>query len=388
MKTLNRRSFVKTSAMAATAVSLGALETLEASATVPAGRFDLSQASVALFAAPRPLLQTAAWQSFNFTVADNKVFYLSGTGAAGHTQTACGNLSLSYLLNSGSNPVNDGTVMQFNGFGHGQSLGYEKYNGEGYVWLECNAPVPANCSTASGDIFGRSICVIKWTEGTTHTTIYTMSDIGTATLPGSHMYTLVPGSTRNMPATDPVSLRLLLRFYWPGDTSHSAGTYYHTYDIADIRLNGNSATPIYAWTPEPCIPGGATACPGTPSNGSVVTTHPVQGIAIYGNYGYIISGYHWPHCTRPSSSDDGNIYIMCFNLATGNSVSQNITAYISMPYREPEGMAIEVPADGSGPRLAYGLCDAPDCPTDGTTGASDPKRMQIYYKNAIITTPL
>lgn len=378
----DRRDFLKQSAFAATAAGIGLAATREAHATVPSGHFDVYQASTALWSSSKALKENCVWQSFAFDNTHSKIFYVQQLGSAGNVTPGC--LRLCYMHLDGT--PNGGHYMDLIGFGHGQGMGVEVSGTDTYIWIGCDAygdggtgsswnPDP---DTYNVNNFGRKICRFKWTEGVTGT--YYTSDLGTSKMPGSAIYNLESGSTYNDCVIDPVSLRLLYRRV--RSSADGGGTRYNVYNLSDIKTSGASATPIYAdqsFPAYPYLPDGVTQ------------SKPLQGMMIYGNYGYYLTGTYWTNssggavCHRPSG-DDGNVYLTCFNLSNPSSHVSCITkAGVSYNYREPEGMGVQL-LSGGGARLHFGLMNAPTCTT--TSGTSSPKEAGLFYKDSILNDGL
>ncbi len=331
---------------------------------LPDARFDIT-AKPKKFLGPLTLNYRSGWQSFGFDSLRNCFYYVQAAPIEKNggitTARAAGQLRIGYFnLNGGHS--ND--FMQFDGFGHGGTTGIEAVDSGTYIWMETNGePQGANN-------YGRRICCIKWHDKASGP--YKPNDIGTDTLPESHVYELKSGSTENSVNIDPVSRRLILRFRWPGGPNvatpnYPAGFYYSVYNLADIRNQGSKASPLHDFISETALLAKA--------GGDYYRAF--QGVAIYGEYGYILMGEKTPECPTAKNSA---VTLVCFRLDS-ESVPKHLAVDLLMGeellYREPEGIAI-VSIEGS-LRLCYGLKSESRC--DHRT---DPQLMTMYYHDRII----
>jgi hypothetical protein len=107
----------------------------------------------------------------------------------------------------------------------------------------------------------------------------------------------------------------------------------------------------------------------------VGTTFPFQGYTSFGDFPYLLEGSGYG--TSGSVPPTGNTHITCVDWATGAIVDrQLVTDGADLDYREPEGMAIQVP-DVTRPeraRLCFGFASGP-------TGA---RRANVFFKDALV----
>lgn len=103
-----------------------------------------------------------------------------------------------------------------------------------------------------------------------------------------------------------------------------------------------------------------------------------QGFASFGSYLYTLEGSAYG--TSGSVEPTGNTYITCVNLNNGAVVDRQLTkAGYTLPFREPEGMAIQIP-DMSNPnaaRLCFGFAST-------VSSTDNSKLASIYYKDALL----
>lgn len=355
----NRRNFIRSSTLTAGAVTLlGSSRNMYASLPVT-DRFSLSDPAstlldnIALY--NHTVMQGFAFDNTNKCILTAQVIeggiQLPGESSARSSdyRSQHGGLCITKLSLSGSIQGH----MYLQGFGHGVSIGAEPSGSSTYLWVECDAPVAA----AGGDAHGIAIARIKFVNGA----VYDTSDVGTSTIPGSSKYTLVSGSTNNWPSIDPVNNRLMLH-YTQGTTGR-----YRVYNLADVKAGSTTSliSPVYS--------------PSAPEGGSY------QGCTIYGSYAYMLSGDRYAQCPR-ASGDDGNAYITILDLNNNGTfpASAQTNFAPNLMYREPEGMAIQIP-DITKPnklRLCFGAASVRTC--GGGTGTQEDKYMHIGYKDVLI----
>jgi hypothetical protein len=370
----DRRAFLRGSVMTAASFSLARFAPEQRFAAIPAGHFDLPQTSTQLWGS-KALSYRSGWQGFGFDTVRGRIYYAqpSPLGTSGSVTDAkiAGNFRISYLNLNGSK--NDGDYMEFYGFGHAGSIGIETTSSGTYIWVETEAELRGTYR------YGKRICVIKWKDNATGP--YTYAKIGTSALPESHSYVLKPGSHENSVNIDPVTQRLMLRFYWDGGQQNGTGPvfkegpYYSVYNLADVRAKGAAAVPLYDFMRESIIL--------TQSDGTKYGPH--QGFASYGDYGYILTGGKYETCTISGSSDT---HLTCFQFVPSTDpvtpspkYSVGVHTGESLYYREPEGLAIQMV--GSTPRLCIGIKSDTDC-----SASTYDQVMSVYYKDKILTTPI
>ncbi|WP_432137431.1 MULTISPECIES: phage baseplate protein [unclassified Streptomyces] len=314
-------------------------------------RFDLTAPSSMLLREV-PLAGTRVLQSFAFDNAAGHVFTVQlvdgGLRLPGETRTysgsdrtANGDLCLTRLDLSGRIL---GT-MYLRGFGHGVQIGVESTASGSYLWTETHSVRTQNADgTYSG--WGDRLARFRFQNGS----------VLTADSPAVTQYQLESGVDRTTVATDPVNNRLAVR-------CRTGGAFrYRLYDLADFKAGGR--------TPLADVPQPADLMPDHPDT--------FQGFASHGSHLYLLAGTQYGK--DGSVSPYGNTFITCVDWNTGAVVEQKLTrAGYSLPYREPEGMAIQVPdpADPLAVRLCSGFASV-------TSDTDSRKRASIYYKEALV----
>jgi len=368
---ISRRTFVKGAAMMAAAGTSIRSKIVFAQSNPP--RFDIDQVSKVMFADVDPGASGRGWQSIAGDGVNNRIFYA-------HPPTSDdSDIRIGFYTPAGHKSPD---YMEFTNFGHGQVIGIENAGSDTYIWMETQPEPPTFPHN------GHRICRVKWNPNTPGP--FTFSDLGTSALPGSEVHQLKPSSHANSCTIDPTNNRLLLRFYWPGDLpsgqraedkGHSKGWFYTIYESVDaVRTYGNDAPTVADFIPEHALL-------------ADVEGGPFQGITLYGEYAYIITGTQWHNGSANScervGDDPGNIYLTCFSISkVGNHYpfySSHIASEYSYNFREPEGISVYVPPTGS-PRLAFTICKVHDC--TNSTGIGLPRRETVLYKDLLVTTPL
>ncbi|KPI17823.1 hypothetical protein OK074_8102 [Actinobacteria bacterium OK074] len=327
------------------------IDEAEVGAVTATKRFDLTAASTMLLREV-PLSGTRVLQSFAFDNAQAQLFTVQlvdgGLQLPGETRTytgaerqAQGDLCLTRLDLSG----NILGTMYLRGFGHGVQIGVESTTAGSYLWTETAAVQAANSDgTYSG--WGSCLARFKFANGTTLT----------ATSSQLTQYTLESGVDRTTVAVDPVNNRLTVR------CRVSGAFRYRLYDLAAFKTGGRT---ILADVAQP-----ADLMPDYPDT--------FQGFATYGSYLYLLAGTAYG--TDGSVSPDGNTFITCVNWNTGAVTEQKLTkAGYTLPYREPEGMAIQIPdpANPTAVRLCSGFAST-------TSDTDTRKRASVYYKDVLV----
>lgn len=341
----NRRNFLKTSALvaAATVMPSPLLRSAEAACggtPSTTKHFDFSQASLTLYEEKTLWGASHGQQGFCFSNGQNRLFY---------TETLdddAGDLYMSYNYTDSGNLNTGNYYMILRGFGHGQNFGIEHIGSTTWIWIECAA--------ASG--YGKSICRFKWVW-TPGATIHS-SDIGTSTAPGSVKYTLKPGSIHNSVAIDTASDRLLLRYVSSGQGRVAL------YSLSDVKSLGNSAVA--------CTDQASVAM--QPNDDG--TSGTFQGMTLYGDYAYYISGKGKANCQQTTAQDTW-IYYQKVSTTGGASGHSLTAAGYTLPWREPEGMAIQLTDDG--PRLVFGFM------TSARGTCSSQHYGSFFYKSALVS---
>ncbi|WP_308010726.1 Tat pathway signal sequence domain protein [Streptomyces sp. AC495_CC817] len=230
--------------------------------------------------------------------------------------------------------------MYLKGFGHGVSIAAEPSGNGAYLWTE-TASVPDGANVG----YGTKIARFKFANGVVLT-------------PESHRvttYTPAPGSDHNTVAVDPVNSRLAVRH-------RIGGTWkINLYDLATFR--SGTFTPLASIT-QP----------------SVLTGVTFQGYTTLGQYLYTMDGTAYTYDSSGNRTSDSNTYVTCIDWNTGSVVQRSLSkAGESLFYREPEGMAIQIP-DTSNPaaaRLHLGFG------SEESLTATD-KKASFYYKDLLV----
>ncbi|WP_225837047.1 Tat pathway signal sequence domain protein [Streptomyces sp. NK08204] len=349
-------------AAAVPAVAVGASEAIARSrdtaqdnvspGSVTAGkRFDLTAGSKELLREFQ-LSGTRVLQSFAFDNTRGHLFTVQlvdgGLQLPGETQTysgadreANGDLCLTRLDTSGRIL---GT-MYLRGFGHGVQIGVETTSSGSYLWTETHNVRTLNSDgTYTG--WGDRLARFEFANGT----------VLTADSPSLTQYTLESGVDRTTCGIDPVNNRLAVR-------CRVSGTFrYRLYDLAAFK-SGNRTPLADVAQPADLQPG---------------YTDVFQGFASYGSYLYLLAGSAYG--SNGSTSPDGNTFITTVDWNTGAAVEQKLTkAGYTLLYREPEGMAIQIP-DPSNPQ-AVRLCSGFASYTSSTDTS---KLASIYYKDVLV----
>ncbi|MGW7530402.1 phage baseplate protein [Streptomyces sp. NPDC054783] len=314
-------------------------------------RFDLTASSTALLREV-DLAGTRVLQSFAFDNTRGHLFTVQlvdgGLQLPGETQTysgadreANGDLVLTRLDTSGHIL---GT-MYLRGFGHGVQIGVETTSSGSFLWTETHNVRTANTDgTYTG--WGDRLARFEFANGA----------VLTADSPALTQYTLESGVDRTTCAVDPVNNRLAVRCRVNGAFR------YRLYDLASFKAGGRTTLADVA-QPADLQPG---------------YTDTFQGFASYGSYLYLLAGSAYG--TAGSTSPDGNTFITTVDWNTGTQVEQKLTkAGYTLLYREPEGMAIQIP-DPSNPQ-ALRLCSGFASYTSDTDQS---KRASIYYKDVLV----
>jgi hypothetical protein len=335
---LNRRTLLRTAGGVVAGAALGAVGAGPALATVPASkRFDLSDPSDMLIR-EKALHNVTVLQSFAFDNVNKRIYtvqvvqgglQLPGESApvSGSTRADNGDLCVTQLDLAGTKLG----FMYLKGFGHGVQIGVEPVGTAAYLWTETDAV----------NQWGTAIARFKFTSGAVLTTSSTALE----------KHRPVSGSTNNTCAIDPTTNRLTLRHHVNG------GFRYNVYQLADVRAR--SYTPLVS-----------VAQPST-----VGSARPFQGYTALGSYLYLLEGSAYG--TYDSVEGTGNTYITVQDLNTGAQIDRQLTkAGYTIPFREPEGMAIQLPtaSDPASARLCFGFAG-------GTSGA---RNASIYYKDLLI----
>jgi hypothetical protein len=319
-------------------------------------RFDLTAASSELFR-EIPLHEDRVLQSFSFDNAGRILYAVGliqgGRRLRGESRTysaaereANGDLCVSRLDHSGEVTGR----MYLRGFGHGVSIAAEG----SWLWTETES-VKVYDTRKKADIgWGSKLARFKFGNGL----ILTPESAGVTKV------SPVPGADRTTVAIDPVNNRLAVRYRPEG-----AGFHYGLYDLAAFKAGLKSGT----FT--------ALATIAQPDGLGVF-----QGFTSLGRYLYTIDGTAYGD-DNPDGNG-GNTYITGIDWTTGTVYDRRLTrAGQTLRYREPEGLAVQLPKAGSatGARLVMGFASEKTENTEksGKTASTTTKRASFYYKSAI-----
>lgn len=224
--------------------------------------------------------------------------------------------------------------MYLKGFGHGVSFGAEPVGSSTYLWTEVDAV--SDGSNGWGTQLGR----FKFVNGAVITN--TSSSIT--------KYALLSGVDRTTCNIDMVNGYLTMRYRQNGSFR------YGVFNLEAVKA------------------GNAQALVDVPHPAGLGT---FQGFASFGSYLYLLDGVAYNDTT--SISPNGNTYITTVNLNSGAQVDRQLTkASYTLSYREPEGMAIQIPnvSNPSAARLCFGFASK-------VSKTNSSKLASIYYKDAL-----
>ncbi|WP_328895952.1 phage baseplate protein [Streptomyces sp. NBC_00236] len=315
-------------------------------------RFDLKDPSNELFR-EIALQETRVLQSFSFDNTNKHLYVVSLVQGSrqlpGETRTYTGDerakygdLCVTELDWTGAKLGR----MYLKGFGHGVSIAVEPSGNGAYLWTETEsveAPDPSYPTDASKNIgWGSRIGRFKFANGT----------VLTANSSKVAKFTPVAGADRTTIAIDPASKRLALRYRLGGAFQ------FGLYDLATFTA-GTYTQLAHVMQPT-----------------DIASPPPFQGFTTFGQYLYLLEGSAYGS-TNPAP---GNTYQSVIDWNTGTRTERRLSeAGKSLAFREPEGLAIQIP-DTTKPtaaRLVTGFAS--------TTSATDTnKRASFYYKDALV----
>ncbi|MFI2430350.1 Tat pathway signal sequence domain protein [Streptomyces sp. NPDC018693] len=230
--------------------------------------------------------------------------------------------------------------MYLRGFGHGVSIGVEPSGNSAYLWTETDSR-----PDGSNNGFGTKIARFKFANGAVLT-------------PDAYQVTRfdpAPGSTNNTVAIDPVNNRLVHRYRISG------GFKYSLYDLATFKAG--------------------TFIPLATIDQPAVLTGPVfQGYTSLGQYLYTLDGTAYTYDTSGNRTSDSNTYLTSVDWNTGIVYERRWSnAANSLFYREPEGLAIQIPdmANPAAVRLHIGFG------SEESLSQTD-KKASFYYKDLLV----
>jgi hypothetical protein len=359
----DRRSFLKTFSAVTAIASLPALRS--AWACVPTSHFDITadSATIQKFVALR---DDTVMQSFCFDTAQNRLWTLQ----ASHGGQTAGDLYLSWI--DLSTWTTSSQYMSLKGFGHGQGFYIELSGSDTWVWVECDALADA---TSPYEAFGTKVCRFKWVSTSPATTIYSSTDTpgyttGATIVSTADKYDLSPGCRHLTVTVDPCNSRMLIR------SLESSVPWIRIYDLSDVKTNGLTATLLHHFTQ-------MTIESDTTTSGAQVA-EPLQGVALYGNFVYYISGFEKGHtgmgttCSQPTAQPTYLYYQSTLPDDNHAGYSAPTTAGYSLPRREPEGIGVWQASSGS--RLVLGFSG----PADSTGCGANSFVSSFYSKDTLM----
>ncbi|MFJ6937841.1 signaling protein [Streptomyces sp. NPDC101132] len=332
---LSRRALLLTGGSAAVAVSGGLLAGRLAGGPEESSRvgvFDAADTGEVL--APTRLAQTTVAQSFAFDDTRGEVYAVQlvqgGLRLPGERErfssevrARSGDLCVTRV------PADGGDLqhMVLRGFGHGVSMGVQPTRSGVWLWTESDADPTTG--------YGRAVARIPFEPGA----VLDSDD------PAVRHHRPVPGSFANQPVYDAVEHRVMVAYQtarkpdrqwyavYPAD-SFAAGRYEELYAV---RQAGRKPDETF------------------------------QGCALYGDHVYQVTGNEYTDGEggNPRSSG-GNTVLSAVDLRTGRVDGRApVAAALSLPYREPEGLAVRVT---DRPRLCVGFA----------TGDSGDRRLTVH----------
>ncbi|MDX6314037.1 MAG: hypothetical protein QOF84_937 [Streptomyces sp.] len=316
-------------------------------------RFDLTAPSTELFR-EIGLRESRVLQSFSFDNANGRLYVVGlvqpGRRLAGETRSysgpereANGDLFVSCLDLTGAVVGR----MYLRGFGHGVSIAAEPSGDGAFLWTETDAVQAWDARKQTHIGWGSKLARFAFTDGA----------VLTPDSPGLTTFSPVPGADRTTVAVDPVSNRLAVRYRAGGSGSTFA---YGLYDLEAFKAG--TFTPL--------------ATVGEPDDVGIF-----QGFTSLGGYLYLIDGTTYEYDAKGHALDpDGNTYLTGVSWDTGEQVERRLTrAGNSLYFREPEGLAIQLPdpGDPEAARLVMGFASEASATSTG-------KKASFYYKAALV----
>ncbi|MBB6731554.1 Tat pathway signal sequence domain protein [Cohnella zeiphila] len=230
------------------------------------------------------------------------------------------------------------SYMYLKGFGHGVQIGVEPgvgQNGEpvSYLWTEVDAAHDHPADGTNG--WGTQIARFPFTDGA----------VVTPNTPWLEKYSLIQGADRTTVSLDTAHDLLTMRYRLDG--------LFHFAVFELSKVKSHSHVQPLADVVQPQL------------------SYDFQGFTSYGSTLYLLEGTH-----SVSTYPDGNTYITSVDLNSGEVTDRQLmTAAPDLTYREPEGLAVQLPDPNhpEAPRLAFGFAS-------GDTGG---RQANIYYLDAL-----
>ncbi|MFI8105818.1 Tat pathway signal sequence domain protein [Streptomyces sp. NPDC086023] len=353
VRSLDRRLLLKwaAGALGAAGVGAGVLATAgnAAGAVGTSQRFSLTDPSTELFR-EIDLQETRVLQSFSFDNTNKHLYVVSlvdgGRQLPGESRRYTGDERARYGDLCVTRLDWHGSIigrMYLKGFGHGVSIAAEPAGNSAWLWTETDSVEAANPSYPTDPTknigWGSRIGRFKFSNGA----------VLTPTSSKLTKFSPVAGADRTTIAVDPANNRLAVRY-------RLAGTFqFGLYDLAAFKA-GTFTQLAHVTQP-------------------TVLASDFQGFTSYGQYLYLLEGKAYSS-TNPAP---GNTYHTVIDWNTGSVAERRLTeAGASLPFREPEGLAIQIPdtATPTAVRLCTGFASGAD--------AGSPKQASFYYKDALV----
>ncbi|MCW3819658.1 hypothetical protein ONA91_35005 [Micromonospora sp. DR5-3] len=305
----------------------------------PSARFELTAPGQELFG-NRPLHDATVPQSLAFDNDNEHVYVvqlmaggkqLPGEPApvSGAVRSYQGDLCLTRLDLAGHELGH----MYLKGFGHGVQIGAEPLGDSAFLWTEVNSVADDGTNG-----WGTRIARFRFTDGA----------VLTPDSPEVRRMQLIAGADRTTCGVDPAFGRLVMRYRLNGAFR------YGLYDLADVRRN--RFVPL-ADVAQPAL------------------SYSFQGYTSYGDRLYLLEGSSYG--SGGSTPGIGNTYLTCVDWTTSVVLDrQLVTDAQSLPFREPEGLAIQLPdvTRPDLPRLAFAFAS-------GVVGA---RTTSVWYKDLLV----
>lgn len=326
------------------AIALAAAPAAHAGPALPDGAFDPRAPSAAY-----PQLQNLsmqgnnAMQSLAFEENAKNLFVLQTV--TGKAEKANGDLWLNRLDYTGRKIDH----MRLNGFGHGVSMGVRRIGKSITIVVESESK-PDDEGVGKGS----RVAAFEYHGGDT---------VQSGKAP---VKDITPPGTENKaprPTLDPVTGQLIVRYNGPGST----------WSFLRVPLDDALAK---QWGRVSVL--GRTPTAGEPRPGDAKSRVTSQGYAFAGGTAYLYYGDSYDHVRKP-----GDAYIRAVPMRADKTVKGTIgkaDALVDLPFREPEGIAVQVNPGGA-PRLAFGFA------SDPVTSPDETKRfVNVAYNEGFVPT--
>ncbi|MEV4421901.1 hypothetical protein AB0L40_18235 [Patulibacter sp. NPDC049589] len=314
--------------LAAFAVALGLAVPSVASAApaLPPGTFDPAAPSSSYSKLQGLRLKDSnAMQSIAFDEDAQEIYVLqTANGEKPH-----GNMWLNRISYSGKHLGS----MKLNGFGHGASMGLQRHGSQVWIFVESQAS-----SSGGADAKGDHVARVIYDQG------------ATVTSGSSAALDVTPPGTAGKaprPTIDPVTGQLIVRY------NDGKGVWAFKRVPVEDAVAGRWDRVVKLGT----TPSGGETRPG--SSEQIVS----QGYAFAGETAYLYYGDSYDHVGKP-----GDAYVRFVPMRADKLVRGTIggvKVLPDLPFREPEGIAVQVNPGGP-PRLVFGFASDPVTSPDTT----------------------